>query len=737
MLGLGKGSDDAGRGLFVRRRAAAPGAGPSPVELDANSEALLILKTYEESGQGWFWATDAEGRLTYISEAIGLHFADSARMLIGRPMSEFLVSCDEGDESGRTLAFLLARKARFTKLYVERASAVESPCWELSGAPFFDELSRFQGFRGSGIDVTEQRSTSRQASQMAMYDALTGLSNRRRMQQTLVATLRAFSVANRACAVMLLDLDRFKHVNDTLGHPAGDALLKQVAERLLTIVPDKEYVCRLGGDEFQITLPDVSDRGLLGELASRIIGVLSQPYLIEGTRCAIGASIGIAVSPVDGETTDELIRNADLALYAAKGAGRGRYRFFSDAFLKAAEDRRKLEEDLRDAVARDELVLYYQPVVCAATDCVTGVEALCRWNHPERGWVSPAVFIPIAEEANIIEDIGRWAIRRACMEAVQWPGTLRVSVNLSPIQFGNEELPTIVQGALSASGLAPDRLELELTEGIFLAASQDADDMFAALKAIGVRLALDDFGTGYSSLGYLRKAPFDKIKIDQSFVRGTLEEGSRNAAIIAAIVALADALGMETTAEGLESHDQLDLIRTLKVSHVQGFIYSKAVSNAEVAEQLAAGSWRIPPRGPAKQRYERQTVFRKAGAIHDDHCYPVIIRNISQSGALMQGLLDVPIGTEFVLDLGDGQFVVAKVRRSDGDLQGVEFEQQLVPDGNGGLCTRHRVSSYLLSLAGLNSLHDPKSAPDAGRYTSIPVFRSANDWTAAGRKTAA
>jgi len=705
---------------------------PPPAVIQDHNEALLILRSYEESGQGWFWSTDADGHVTYLTPAAMKHFSQDGSPIIGTTFTELFISSLDADDSRRTLPFVLAKRSKFSKVLVESVAGEEIQCWELSGGPHFDEVGEFCGFRGSGLDVTEQRRSSAQASQMAMYDPLTGLSNRRRMLQTLVTTLRAFKAAERPCAVMLIDLDRFKHVNDTLGHPAGDALLKQVAERLLKIVGDKEFVCRLGGDEFQVTLPDVSDRGILGDLASRIISVLSQPYSVEGSRCVIGASIGIAISPFDGENSDMLIRNADLALYSAKGGGRGRYRFFTADFLKAAEDRRVLEEELRDAVARDEMILFYQPVVCATTNCVTGVEALCRWHHPERGWISPGVFIPIAEEANLIKQIGTWALRKACEDASHWPGELRVAVNVSPIQFADEAFPAVVKSALAAARFPPERLELELTEGIFLSETSETDVMFETLKDIGVRLALDDFGTGYSSLGYLRKAPFDKIKIDQSFVRGTMEEGARNTAIIAAIVALADALGMETTAEGLESLDQLELMRRLKVSHVQGYIYSPAVPEEELHNRLIDGDWIIAPAGPARQRHDRRTVFRKAGAIHDDHTYPVIIRNLSESGALMQGLVDVPVGTKFVIDLGEGQFVVSTVVRSEDDMQGVEFEQHLIPDGNGALCTRHRVSSYLLAMAGLKSVHDADSGNHLnGRPGRLPSFRTAADWKSA------
>ena len=361
------------------------------------------------------------------------------------------------------------------------------------------------------------------------------------MEEFLDKLLEGAEHHRRPCTVMLVDLDRFKQVNDTLGHPAGDALLKQVAGRLVRIVGDKERVFRLGGDEFQVVLPSCADRKQIDALASDIIHGLSQPYSIGGSRCIIGASIGMAVCPEDGTSRVGLMRNADLALYASKSDGRGRSKFFSTDLLASAERKRALEEDLRDALVRNEMRLVYQPLVHCQSNRITGVEALMRWDHPNEGPISPSVFIPIAEEAGLVGRLGDWALRKACEDAARWPGNLRVAVNVSPSQFSDGTLPHTVISALATSGLAADQLELEITEGVFLGDTAAAANMFATLKKIGVRLALDDFGTGYSSLGYLRSAPFDKIKIDQTFVREATLPGSRNSAIIAAIVALAEA----------------------------------------------------------------------------------------------------------------------------------------------------------------------------------------------------
>jgi len=691
--------------------------------------AAALVQAYESLGLGAFWCSDAQGRLTYLSSAARAVLGDGAD-----PVGATLLDVFHQDEADgeRSLRFMLARRTRFERLTVRTGSGRAARWWSLSGEASH-ERGVFAGFYGHCVDVTEERKSAQESSHLALHDPLTGLGNRRHMTQSLTRTLAAFAMAKRPCATLLIDLDRFKQVNDTLGHAAGDALLVQVAERLVKIVGDAERVGRLGGDEFQVILPDVDDRGRLGELAETLIAQISQPYVIDGTRCLIGASIGVAIAPFDGAAADELVRSADLALYAAKGSGRGRFRFFSSDFLKAAEDRKALEEDLHDALAKGELELNYQPIVAAQTNRVVGVEALMRWNHPERGAISPARFIPIAEESNLIRGLGEWALRKACADAATWPAALRVAVNVSPAQFGDEGFPALVASALAQSGLEPGRLELEITEGVFLEEGGLTDAQFKALKGLGVRLALDDFGTGYSSLAYLKNAPFDKIKIDQSFVRGATRPDSRNRAIIAAIVALAQALGMETTAEGVESFDQFDAMKALAVSHVQGYIYSEPLGNTAFVERLTEGDWTIEPSGPARQRHQRQAMFRRVGVVHEDHYYPVVLRNLSMSGALIEGLMEVPLGTPFVLDLGDGQLVVSRVSRSMGHQQGLEFEQELVADGNGGLCTRYRVSPYQLSAAGLSLGTGPNGPTQINRgpnaKVTMPAFAMVTDWS--------
>jgi len=689
-------------------------------------EAVLLLQDYEASGLGWFWASDREGRITYISDCVAKLLGQERSAIIGQPLqSMFILERDEDDPVERTLPLLLSTRKTFSDLQVRAAIDGKEMWWSISGRPQSDEAGEFTGYRGNGNDVTATRQSQRDASRLAQYDSLTGLANRHRMGKRLSATLTAYQKSKRSCAVMMMDLDRFKAVNDTLGHPAGDELLKQVAGRLQRIVTEPGCeIGRLGGDEFQIMIPDLDDRGRLGEIARTIITMISQPYQIEGSRCVIGASVGIAIAPYDGINSEELIRSADLALYASKGGGRGQFRFYSSELHSEAERRRQIEEELRDALAHDQMHVVYQPIIDTKSNKVVSLEALARWTHPELGEISPGVFIPIAEEANLIGALGDWVLKRACAEAAAWPGGVRVAVNVSASQFGNAGFAAVVAQALAHSGLQPERLELELTESVFLGDENATSDMFAQLKLLGVRLALDDFGTGYSSLSYLQHAPFDKIKIDKSFIRGVTRPESRNSAIIASIVSLADALKMDTTAEGIEAQDELNAMRALGVKQIQGFIYAAAVPPDEVSAAMLSGTWVIEPEGPSKYRPERRTVLRKVGLIHEDHRYEAMMRNLSRTGCLVEGLVDVPVGTPFVVDFGDGQLAVAVVRRSAGATQGLEFEQQLVDDGAGGLCTRHRVSPYILAqvAAPQPAAGAGQYAPQAGMALSLPRF---------------
>jgi diguanylate cyclase (GGDEF)-like protein len=646
--------------------------------IDWNAQrAGRFIDEFEQAGRGWFWETTARGALSYVSEQLAADLKTPADQLIGKPFAD-LIGLDDrrGTESSeRTLGFHLSARLPFTDINV-RANTAAEIWWSLSGTPSFDEYGRFLGFRGIGTDLTQQRRSEEEINRLAKYDSLTGLPNRMLMRRTLDETLQKKGDAvGGGCALFLIDLDRFKNVNDTLGHPIGDALLKQVAQRLTSVIGKEGQVGRLGGDEFEAVLPGQVDDAGLGSLAARLIQQVSMPYMIEGHNISIGASVGIAVAPSEGCCADALIRNADLALYAAKSAGRGTYCFFAPEMHSEAQDRQILETDLRKAIARGELQLQYQPVVNAQTEELSGFEALVRWHHPVRGVISPSLFVPLAEEAGLILSIGEWVLRTACLEAAKWPEHIRVAVNLSPIQFVEPSLPATIVSALAHADLPPRQLELEITEGVFLVENESTDDMFAKLKAIGVRLALDDFGTGYSSLGYLKKAPFDKIKIDQSFVRGAAKSGSRNAAIIRAIVTLAESLNMDTTAEGAETHDELTMIRELGCSHIQGYIFGRPM-NPDEAGSLASQNKAVTADGFQFNRPPRQGLLKVASLQFNGMSMPVRVRNISTGGALLECDRALPGEAKVQLDLPGCGNLGAEVRWSEAKRMGIQFEDE-------------------------------------------------------------
>ncbi|HZV19137.1 MAG TPA: EAL domain-containing protein [Sphingobium sp.] len=648
----------------------------------SGEQARAFLIDFEQAKRGWFWQTDRAGKLTYISETLAAQLDHSAHDLIGQPLTALIAStdCDVQSDGGRTLSFHLSARTAFADIAVRAAGAQAERWWAICGQPVTTPYGQFIGFRGSGSDLTEMRRSQAEIARLAQFDSLTGLANRMQMLTTLEQALAHHHGAPGACALLMLDLDRFKEVNDTMGHPAGDSLLRQVAQRLLRLAGTSGKVGRLGGDEFQIVLPGMSERSELTRLGTAIIHNLSQPYVVDGSQVVIGVSIGIAVAPANGTSAETLIRNADLALYAAKAEGRGLFRYYAPAMHADADDRRQIEQDLRQAIVTGGLHLAYQPIVCASTERIAGFEALIRWHHPTRGPISPATFIPVAENAGLIGAIGEWVLRTACHDAAQWPEGTRVAVNVSPLQFINPSLPAQVMSALANAGLSASRLELEITEGVFLSGGAGTDRMFRTLKKIGVRLALDDFGTGYSALGYLKTAPFDKIKIDQSFVRGAAVNGSRNAAIVKSIVNLAEALGMETTAEGAETLDELELIRSLGCSHVQGYVYGRPINTAATVALLADNNGHARASGHKASRERRMTLLRSVTLHVGDRDHPARIRNVSAHGAMIEGITGVSAGTRVRVELAAGYTVTGSCRWCLGDRIGVEFEQAIDSD---------------------------------------------------------
>jgi diguanylate cyclase (GGDEF)-like protein len=444
------------------------------------------------------------------------------------------------------------------------------------------------GWVATHLDVTEQRRSEAKITYMAQHDALTGLPNRVLLRERLEQALAITGRGGPSLAVLMLDLDRFKEVNDTLGHPTGDLLLQSVAARLQTCMGGTTLIARLGGDEFAV-IEHVTDPLVEATaLARRIKKALSEPFDLGDHQVITGTSIGIAVAPRDGIDSDEILKGADLALYRAKSSGRGTFRFFEPELDQLMQARRTLEREMRQALVNSEFELYYQPFVGLKSGEISGCEALLRWHHPERGLVSPAEFIPLAEETGLIVPLGEWVLKTACAEAAKWPDNLKIAVNLSPAQFRSKALVPVVVNALATSGLAPQRLELEVTETVIM---HDSEAVFAALgqlHKLGVRIALDDFGTGYSSLSFLQKFSFDKIKIDRSFVKELLGAKEESRLIARAVVRFAVSLGKTTTAEGVETGEQLDILRAEACAEIQGYYFSRPKRSCDIAQMLIA-----------------------------------------------------------------------------------------------------------------------------------------------------
>jgi diguanylate cyclase (GGDEF)-like protein/PAS domain S-box-containing protein len=441
------------------------------------------------------------------------------------------------------------------------------------------------GFLVAVVDITERRKAEAKIAHMAHHDGLTNLPNRALYQERLQAALAHGARSGGTVAVLAIDLDLFKNVNDSFGHPMGDRLLQCVAERLRQQVGGSDLVARFGGDEFAVVLGSVASPIDASDVAARLIEIMSAPYDMDGLELVIGASIGIALAPGDGDECEGLLRNADMALYRAKAAGGGCHHFFEKEMDRQAQIRRDMELDLRHAFARGEFELHYQPLIDLAEDRISGFESLLRWRHPERGMISPAAFIPVAEDIGLIVGLGEWVLRQACMEAAKWPPDVKVAVNLSPVQFRSRNLVQVVISALAQSGLTPRRLELEITESLFLADNEANLATLHQLRSLGVRISMDDFGTGYSSLSYLRSFPFDKIKIDRSFVKD-LTERPDCLAIVRAIAGLGRSLAITTLAEGVETVEQLDALRAEGCHEVQGFLFSPARPAADIAGLL-------------------------------------------------------------------------------------------------------------------------------------------------------
>lgn len=547
-------------------------------------ESESRFRDVAEASSDWIWECDRQNRLIYLSTRFSEVTGIAAASLLGKRLETCFLPV-LGLETPVSLSAEMNKREAFRDIrcHYKDARNRERSC-RLAGRPIFDASRRFIGFRGTATDVTEEVEAQARAQHLALHDPLTGLPNRTLFSERLNQALRERRRLSAKVAVLCLDLDHFKEVNDTLGHAAGDLLLTAAADRLATCARPADTVARLGGDEFAIIQSDIASATDAEALSERIIEVMREPFMIEGHMIHVGVSIGAAVSSRNGGGPEKLLKNADIALYSAKKAGRCTMRFFEPHMDLELQERKALEYDLRRAIANTEFDVWYQPLVEIESEEITGIEALIRWNHPERGVIPPEVFIPIAEDTALIGAIGEWVMRVACKQALEWP-EIRMAVNVSAVQFRQRDFVSTIRHILGDAGLPANRLELEITESVLIHDADRAFDVLGSLKENGIKVALDDFGTGFSSLASLNSFPFDKLKIDRSFVTNSRSD-SKSLAIVRSILSLGKSLGLAVTAEGVEAFEQLDLLRDEGCDQVQGHLCGEPMTAEEMTEFL-------------------------------------------------------------------------------------------------------------------------------------------------------
>lgn len=552
----------------------------------------LLLNDFEENAADWLWGVDSDFNMEHASGRFYDKLQVPETMIFGRPITSIIpfsaFGLDGQDYHESFISCLLARQSfRDQDICVEVGG--ELAIWSLTAKAIYDDANTFQGYRGVGRDVTASRESRLRIEHMARHDPLTEVGNRVMLSEDFARAVSRHERFGDAFSVLLLDLDRFKQINDNLGHTGGDELLRSVASILSQLRGESDTLARIGGDEFAILHLSGDDPQSAASLAARIIDKLQRPITMRSGSAHIGVSIGIACAPIDGTDPDQLMRNADLALYRAKADGRNRYRFFDSSLDAAARRRSLIEQELALAVAEEQLSINYQPLVDAQSRKVVCAEALLRWTHPTLGAISPAEFIPIAEESGQIGAIGSWVLRQACQNAVHWPDHIRIAVNLSSRQFLSPGLLPLVETALKQNGLPAHRLELEVTESLLMETTIGVEETLLSLSRLGLRIALDDFGTGFSSLSYLRRYRFDKLKIDQSFI-SDLETNSDSRAIVEAVIRLARDLRMSVAAEGVETGGQFDLLRQLGCGEIQGYLVGRPMTLDRFEDYLRENS---------------------------------------------------------------------------------------------------------------------------------------------------
>ncbi|WP_171034153.1 putative bifunctional diguanylate cyclase/phosphodiesterase [Lichenicoccus roseus] len=573
---------------------------------DQQDMIQLLLGDVDQRINRWLWETDAEGRLRFVTPGLADALQRPQSWVEGRRLIEIVRTpryhpdgLDDETTDASKLAQCMRDRVVFRSIVAPVRRQGTLRWWSLTGRPIFDKNQHFIGYRGVGADVTESRGAEARASHQARHDLLTGLPNRQAFTEGLRAALKDLGRRSEAFALMSIDLDGFKAVNDSMGHAAGDVLLQAAAKRLDGCIGPGALLARIGGDEFMLLQRNTTVTAMQ-VLAEGMLRQFEHPFLVDERDTSVGLSIGVSMAPLAGDTGEALLEAADLALYQAKHDGGGCYRFYDTGLKQIAQEQRALLRDLREAIAEKNIVLAYQPIVDAQTLAIRGFEALARWRRPNGGSVSPDRFIRLAEEAGLIEELGDWILGHACAEAATWPEMLKVAVNISVGQLGGRGFIQRVAETLRRTGLAPHRLEVEITESIFMDADTSSFGVLEGLRDLGVGIALDDFGRGFSSLGFLRGFAFSKIKMDMSFVRDMIHD-RRSAAVVHAVVGLAADLGVVVTAEGVETLEQLDQLRRQGCTEIQGYLFSRAMPGERIPHLLEElrRSGSVEPDAPA------------------------------------------------------------------------------------------------------------------------------------------
>jgi diguanylate cyclase (GGDEF)-like protein len=549
----------------------------------------LLLRDFEKHSSDWLWEIGNDYKFAKVYDRFCEVSGRSAQELEQLTLSDLIDKGTELNPASVILTGAIDRRVSFTDIQIPVRVRDTIYWWSMTGTPNFDDAGVFSGYHGVGSDITLQKKSDERINFLAHHDALTGLYNRAHFTELLNQNVSRLERYGAPFSMMFLDLDYFKSVNDTFGHPMGDKLLVEVAARLRSVAPVNTSIARLGGDEFALIFQKAVPIGELEQIANALLSSITVPFDIDEERLQIGVSIGIASAPHHGTRPDQLLRNVDLALYRAKESGRNAFKVFEAGMDSLARERRALEFDLRYALEGSELELSYQPLVAANGNKPVGFEALLRWNHPIRGRISPAEFVPIAESTGLINSIGEWVIREACRVAATWPDHLTIAVNLSAPQFNKDRIVDIVASALAESGLRPGRLELEITESLLIDRPDEAIATLVRLKELGVSIAMDDFGTGYSSLSYLLKFPFDKIKIDRSFI-SAINTDKAACDVLRTIGSLGKSLNIRVTAEGVETLEQAEFLSAMACDQLQGFFFAKPLHVNEIPAFLLSST---------------------------------------------------------------------------------------------------------------------------------------------------